>query len=62
MKRIATAMRVRIFLLPSAELSEVLPMYQFKWAILVVGIINARIDMGWGKDDHGIYFSIGEAY
>ncbi len=37
-------------------------MYQFKWAILVVGIINARIDMGWGKDDHGIYFSIGEAY
>ena len=24
--------------------------------------INARVDYGWGKDDHALYFSIGEAF
>jgi len=50
--------------LSEMSLRDILPAAGFglRWRIIETYKINARIDMGWGKDDHGIYFSIGEAY
>ncbi len=50
--------------LQEMALSDALPAAGFglRYRMIESYRINARVDVGWGKDDHGIYFSIGEAY
>lgn len=50
--------------LSTMALSEALPAVGFglRYRMIEAYKINARLDVGWGKHDQGIYISIGEAF
>ncbi len=50
--------------LSQMTLDDALPAagFGFRFCMIEAYRINARVDFGWGQDDHGIYFSIGEAF